>query len=126
MDAAREAKRAQKKGSNFKSFFEKCFEVSRSTEGVTLMAAMSCIKNHCIFIVPRATARIAAFLRGGRAQGAIIHGKYAIDLFCGRARGRRSEDGTFSLSWRVLWCPQGPQEKVLKIRGGHQDAHQLD
>ena len=46
----------------------------------------------------RATARIAAFLEGGRPHGARINCKYAVDLFRGRARGRRSEDGTFSPS----------------------------
>ena len=63
----------------------------------------------------RATARIVAFLDGGKAQGAITHCKSAVVLFCDRARGRRSEDGTFSPSWVVLWCPQGPQKVVEQI-----------
>ena len=62
----------------------------------------------------RAAARIAAFLEGGRAQGARIHCKYAVNLFCGQARGRRRADGTFSPSWGVLWCLQGPK-KMLRI-----------
>ena len=63
----------------------------------------------------RATARIAAFLEGGRAQGARIHCKYAVVLFCDRARGRRNEDGTFSPSWVVLWCPQGTKKVIEEI-----------
>ena len=62
-----------------------------------------------------AAARIAAFLGGGRAPAAIIHCKYAVDLFCGQARGRGSEDGTFSPSWGVPWCPQGPKKVVEDI-----------
>ena len=80
----------------------------------------------CIFTVSRATARTTAYLRCRRARGDIIHCKYAVVLFGGRARARRSEDGTFSASWRLLGCSQGPQEKVLQIRGGHQYGHQLD
>ena len=55
-----------------------------------------------------AAARIAAFLGGGRAPAAIIHCKYAVDLFCGQARGRGSEDGTFSPSWGGPLVPPGP------------------
>ena len=62
-----------------------------------------------------AAARIAAFLGGGRAPAAIIHCKYEVDLFCGQARGRGSEDGTFSPSWGVPWCPQGPKKVVEDI-----------
>ena len=71
----------------------------------------------CIFTVSRATARTTAYLRCRRARGHIIHCKYAVVLFGGRARARRSEDGTFSAFWRLLGCSQGPQEKVSKIRG---------
>ena len=78
------------------------------------------------FPMPRATARLIALLQGGRAQGAIIHCKNAVDLFCGRPRARRSQDGTCSPPWRLLGCPKRPQEKVLKIRGGHQDGRKLD
>ena len=62
-----------------------------------------------------AAARIAAFLGGGRLQGVRIHCKYAVDLFCERPRRRRSEDGTFSVSWTALWCPQGPKKVVEQI-----------
>ena len=79
---------------------------------------MDAIPNDCILTVPRATARIAAFLQVGRAQGAIIHCKYAVVLFGGRARDRRSEDGAFSPSWRLLWCTRRPQAKVSKLRRG--------
>ena len=106
-----------------KAFLKKCFEASRSPEGATLMAASPI---DCIFTMPRATARLTAFLQGGRAQGAIIHCKNAVDLFCGRARARRSQDGFCSPPWRLLGCPKRPQEKVLKIRGGHQDGRKLD
>ena len=58
----------------------------------------------------RATARIAAFLEGGRAQGGIIHCKYAVDLFCDRARGRKSEDGTFFPFLGGPLVPPGPQK----------------
>ena len=71
----------------------------------------------CIFTMPRATARLTAFLQGGRAQGAIIHCKSAVDLFCGRPRARRSQDGTFSPPWRLLGCPKRPQEKFCKSEG---------
>ena len=80
----------------------------------------------CIFTVSRATARTTAYLRCRRARGHRFHCKYAVVLFGGRARARRSVHGTFSASWRLLGCSQGPQEKVLKIRGGHQDGHQLE
>ena len=63
----------------------------------------------------RAAARIAAFLEGERLQGVRINCKYAGDLFCERPRGRRSEDGTFSLSWAALWCPQGSKKVVEQI-----------
>ena len=62
-----------------------------------------------------AAARIAAFLEGGRLQGVRIHCKYAVDLFCERPRGRRSEDCTFSLSWAALWCPQAPPKVVEQL-----------
>ena len=80
----------------------------------------------CIFTVSRATARTTAYLRCRRPRGDIIHCKYAVVLFGGRARARRSEDGTFSPSWGILWCSQGPQEKVLHIEGGHQNGRELD
>ena len=69
----------------------------------------------CIFTVSRATARTTAYLRCRRPRGHRIHCKYAVDLFCERPRGRRSEDGIFSLSWAALWCPQGPQKVVEQI-----------
>ena len=115
--------RTQKKGSKFKKSKKKFFGASRSPEGVPQMTASPI---DCIFTMPRATARLIAFLQGGRAQGAIIHCKNAVDLFCGRPRARRSQYGTFSPPWRLLGCPKRPQEKVLKIRGGHQDGRQLD
>ena len=105
-----------------KAFLKKRFEASRSPEGATLMAASP---NDCIFTVPRATARLTAYLQCGRAQGAIIHCKNAVDLFAGRARDRRSQYRTFSPPSRLLGCPKRPQENVLKIRGGHQDGRQL-
>ena len=80
----------------------------------------------CIFTVARATARTTAYLRCRRPRGHRIHCKYAVVLFGGRARARRSVHETFSPSWRLLGCSQGPQEKVLQIRGGHEDGHQLE
>ena len=62
-----------------------------------------------------AAIRIDTFLGGGRAPAAIIHCQCAVDLFCGQARGRGSEDGTFSPSWGVPWCTQGPQKVVEGI-----------
>ena len=80
----------------------------------------------CIFTMPRATARSTAYLQGGRAQGAVPPCKYEVNLFCGRPRAPRSQDGTFSPPWRLLGCPKRPQEKVLKIRGGHENGRKLD
>ena len=116
--------RTQKKGSDFKiSLKKKKLDASRSPEGAPQMAASPI---DCIFTMPRATARSTAYLQGGRAQGAVPPCKYAVDLFCGRPRARRSPDGTFSPPWRLQACPKRPQEKVLKIRGGHQDGRKLD
>ena len=106
-----------------KSFLKNCFLASRSPEGAPQRAASPI---DCIFTMPRATARLTAFLQGGRAQGAIIPCKNAVDLFCGRPRARRSQDGTFSPPWRLLGCPKRPQEKVWKFQGGHQDGRKLD
>ena len=100
-----------------------CFGASRSPEGAPQRAASPI---DCIFTMPRATARSIAYLQGGRAQGAVTPCRYAVDLFCGRPRARRSPDGTFSPPWRLQACPKRPQEKVLKIRGGHQDGRKLD
>ena len=105
------------------TFLKNCFGASRSPEGAPQMAASPI---DCIFTMPRATARSTAYLQGGRAQGAVPPCKYAVDLFCGRPRARRSPDGTFSPPWRLQACPKRPQEKVLKIRGGHQDGRKLD
>ena len=113
----------QKKLLTSKDVLNKFFEASRPTEGAPQMAASPI---DCIFTMPRATARSTAYLQRGRAQGAVPPCKYAVDLFCGRPRARRSQDGTFSPPWRLLGCPKRPQEKVLKIRGGHQDGRQLD
>ena len=82
--------------------------------------------NHCIFTVSRATARIAAYLQCRRARGHIIHCKNAVILCRVTSADRRSEHGAFSPSWGLLWCPQRPQEKVLKIRGPHQSSRQLE
>ena len=80
----------------------------------------------CIFTVSRATVRTTAYLRCRRPPGHRIHCKYAVVLFGGRARPRRSMHGTFSASWRLLGCSPGLLEKVLQIRGAHQDGHQLE
>ena len=115
--------RTKKKGCNFKKSLKQFFGASRSPEGAPQMAASPI---DCIFTMPRATARSTAYLQGGRAQGAVPPCKYAVDLFCERPRARRSQDGTFSPPWRLQACPKRPQEKVLKIRGGHQDGRKLD
>ena len=106
-----------------KAFLKKFFEASSSPEGAPYMAASPI---DCICTMPRATARLTAFLQGGRAQGAIIYCKNAVDLFCGRPRARRSQDRTFSPPWRLLGCPKRPTKKALKTRGGHQDGRKLD
>ena len=108
---------------NSTDFLKKLFSDSGSPEGAPQMAAgpnLSILRGSC------ATARIASYLQSRRPRGHRIHCKYAVVLFGGRARTRRSVHGTFSASWRLLGCSQGPQEKVLQIRGGHQDGHQLD
>ena len=102
---------------------KKFFGASRSPEGAPQMATSPI---DSIFTMPRAQARSTPVLQGGRAQGALPPCKTGVDLFCGRPRPRRSQDGTFSPPWRLLGCPKRPQEKVLKIRGGHQDGRKLD
>ena len=79
-------------------------------EGSTLKADRPKVTN-----VSRIVRRLESFLEGGRLQGVRIHCKYAADLFCERPRGRGSEDGTFSVSWTALWCPQGPKKVVEQI-----------
>ena len=66
----------------------------------------------CIFTVSRATARTTAYLRCRRPRGHGIHCKYAVVLFCGRARARRSADGAFSPPWGVLWSLEAPTKVV--------------
>ena len=69
--------------------------------------------NHCIFTVAQALLLI-------------IHCKNAVDLSCGRrSRFPRIPRPGF-LSRGLLGCSQGPQEKVLQIRGGHEDGLQLE
>ena len=102
---------------------KKFFGASRSPEGAPQMATSPI---DSIFTMPRAQARSTPVLQGGRAQGALPPCKTGVDLFCGRPRARRSQDGTFSPPWRLLGCPKRPQEKVLKIRGGHQNGRKLD
>ena len=75
--------------------------------------------NHSIFTGSRATARVASFLQGRRPRGGIIPNKNEGILFRDTSAERRSEDGTFSLSWGVPWGPPRPPNAVLKIRGGH-------
>ena len=115
--------RTQKKGSKITKSKKKFFGASRSPEGAPQMATSPI---DSIFTMPRAQARSTPVLQGGRAQGALPPCKTGVDLFCGRPRARRSQDGTFSPPWSLLGCPKRPQEKVLKIRGGHQDGRKLD
>ena len=100
-----------------------CFRLRGSPEGGPSMAAG---QNHSIFTVCRATARIAAFLRGRRPRGHRIHCKYEDVLFCDSSAEGRSEDGAFSPSWGVPWGPPRPPKQFEQIRGGHQDGHQLE
>ena len=50
----------------------------------------------------------------------------AVDLFCGRRRRFPRIPQPVFHSRGLLGCSQGPEEKVLQIRGGHQDGHQLE
>ena len=113
----------QKRHVTSKALWKQFFEVSRSTEGATQMAASP---NHFIFTGSRATARIASYLQCTRARGGIIPYKDEGILCRVTSDDRMSEHGAFSPSWGVLWCPQRPQAKVLKIRGGHQSGRQLE
>ena len=61
-----------------KNVSKKFFGASRSPEGAPQMAASPI---DCIFTMPRATARLTAYLQCGRAQGDIIHCKHAVVLF---------------------------------------------
>ena len=105
----------QKKVLKSKNLKKKFFGASRSPEGAPQMAASPI---DCIFTMPRATARSTAFLKGGSAQGAIIHCKNAVDLFCGRARARRSQYRTLSPPWRLLGCPKRPPQKSVETPRG--------
>ena len=117
------AKRAPQKGSKLKSFFEKLFwsfgvargcpAEGRQPDSLHIDNAPCAGQINCIFT-------------SGSAQSALPPSKYAVDLFCERPRARRSQYGTFSPPWRILGCPKSPQDKFLKIRGGHQDGRKLD
>ena len=113
----------QKKVLKSKNLKKKFFGASRSAEGAPQMATSPI---DSIFTMPRAQARSTPVLQGGRAQGALPPCKTGVDLFCGRPRAQRNQDGTFSPPRKLLMCPKRPQEKVLKIRGGHQDGRKLD
>ena len=112
-----------KKPCNFKGVVKKFFEASRSAEGAPQMAAGP---NHSIFTGSRATARIPSFLQGRRPRGGILPYKNEGILFRDTTAERRSEDGTFSLSWGVPWGPRRPPKEVWKIRGGHPNSRQLE
>ena len=87
---------------------------------------MAAGQNHCLFIRPNATARIAAYLQSTQARLLRIPCKNADDLSCARrSRYPRIAQPVFH-SRGLLGCSQGPLDKVLQIRGGHQDGHQLE
>ena len=104
----------QKKVLTSKNVLKIFFGASRSPEGAPQMAASPI---DCIFTMPRATARLTAFLQGGRAQGAIIHCKNAVDLLCERARTRRSQDGIFPLPGGSWGARSAPQKSFENQRG---------
>ena len=101
----------------------KFFRAPNESEGGPQMDAG---QNHCIFTVPRATARLATYLQGGRPQGATIPYNYAVILFCERPRSRRGQDGICSPSWGVPWGQKRLPKKVLKTQGAHQSSHKTE
>ena len=87
---------------------------------------MAAGQNRLSFTGPNATARLPAYLQSTQALLLIIHCKNGDDLSCGRRlRYPRIAKRVFH-SRGLLGCSQGPQEKVLQFRGGHQDGHQLE
>ena len=82
--------------------------------------------DRCSFTGPNATARLPAYLQSTQALLLIIHCKNAVDLSCARRRRFPRIPQPVFHSRELLGCSPGPQEKVLQIRGGHQDGHQLE
>ena len=100
-----------------------CFLLRGSPEGGPSMAAG---QDRCSFTGPNAMARLPAYLQSTQALLLIIHCKYADALSCARRRRYPRIAQPVFHSRGLLGCSQGPQEKVLQIRGGHQDGHQLE
>ena len=105
---------------------KKCFEASRSSEGGPR--------------VPRRwpQARLPAFLQGQMRRPESLHIYSVPGTFAQNPlqKCRRSVLRTARRFPRIpqpdmrsrglLGCSQGPQEKVLQIRGGHEDGHQRE
>ena len=87
---------------------------------------MAACQNHLIFTGPNATARLTAYVQSTQALLLIIHCKNAVDLSCGRRSRCPRIPQPDMRSRGLLGCSQGPLGKVLQIRGGHQDGHQLE
>ena len=105
---------------------KQCFEASRSSEGGPRVPRRG----------PR--ARLLAFLQGEMRRPESLHiysvpGTFAQNPLhtCRRsvlrtARRRPRIPRAVFLSSGLLGCSQGPLEKVVQIRCGHQDGHQLE
>ena len=72
---------------------------------------MAASPNDCIFTVPRATARLIAYLQCGRARGDIIHFKNAIDCFEDERGIEGAKTELFHLPGGSSGARKGPKKK---------------
>ena len=111
--------RTQKKDSNFKKSFKKNVGASRSPEGAPQMAASPI---DCIFTMPRATARMTAYLQCRRAQGDIIHCKKCSRFIWRTSAGSKERIRSFL---PFLEAPLVPQTAPGPILGNQKVATKI-